>query len=116
MNLITTMEHVYAVAISDAKKAGKFIETQVLPVLKTAHADAATIEAVTAIVSPQLANLERVGDAVLGVVIKAIEDAGTAAGASGISVAFDAQFVADVKAILPVVHQARLTSLLSVPV
>lgn len=37
----------------------------------------------TALVSPQAANIERVGFAVFGIVIEAIEDAGTAAGASG---------------------------------
>jgi hypothetical protein len=61
---------------------------------------------VTALVSPQAANIERVGFAVLGVVIKAIDDAGTAAGASGLNVSLDAQLVADIKSIAPVVKGA----------
>ena len=60
----------------------------------------------TALVSPQAANIERVGFAVLGVVIKAIDDAGTAAGASGLNVSLDAQLVADIKSIAPVVKGA----------
>ena len=56
------------------------METKVLPVLKQAQAEAPTIEAVTALVSPQAADIERMGFAVLGVVIKAIDDAGAAAG------------------------------------
>jgi len=61
---------------------------------------------VTALVDPQEANIERAGFAVLGVVIKAIEDAGAAAGANGLNVTLDAQLVADIKAIAPAVKGA----------
>jgi hypothetical protein len=54
---------------------------------------------VPALVSPQAANIERAGFAVLGVVIKAIDDGGTAAGANGLNVSLDAQLVSDIKAI-----------------
>ena len=74
--------------------------------LKKAQAVSSTIEAVTALVSPQAANIERAGFAVLGVVIKAIEDAGAAAGANGLNVTLDAQLVADIKAIAPAVKGA----------
>jgi hypothetical protein len=47
--------------------------------LKKAQADSSTIEAVTALVSPEAANIERAGFAVLGVVIKALDDANAAA-------------------------------------
>jgi hypothetical protein len=80
-------------------KVAKVVETKVLPMLKQAQAEASTIEAVTALVSPDAANIERMGFAVLGVVIKAIDDAGTAAGANGLNVSFDAQLVADIKSI-----------------
>jgi hypothetical protein len=46
-------------------KIAKFVETSVLPVLKTAQANYSTIEAVTGLVSPQAANIERAGFAVL---------------------------------------------------
>jgi len=67
---------------SDVVKVVKFVETSVLPVLQKAQAESSTIEAVTAMVSPQAANIERVGFAVLGVVIKAVDDAGTGAARS----------------------------------
>ena len=93
-------------AASDTVKIAKFVETKVLPVLKQAQAEAPTIEAVTALVSPQAANTERVGFAVLGVVIKAIDDAGTAAGANGLNVSLDAQLVDDIKSIPSTVKSA----------
>jgi hypothetical protein len=73
--LITSVEHALAIAPSDTVKVAKFVETSVLPVLKKAQADQSTIEAVTSLVSPQAANIERAGFAVLGVVIKAIASA-----------------------------------------
>ena len=108
LSLLLTVEHVYAATISDAKKVAKFIEASVLPALEKVQANASTVEAITALVSPQLANIERVGDAVLGVVIKAIEDAGSAAASGGVNVSLDAQIVADIKAIIPAV-KASLT-------
>lgn len=48
---------------------------------------------VTPLVSPQAANIERAGFAVLGVVIKAIDDAGAGVGANGLNVTPDAQLV-----------------------
>jgi hypothetical protein len=47
-----------------------------------------------------------VGFAVLGVVIKAIEDDGAAVGANGLNVTLDAQLVADVKSIALAVKAA----------
>ena len=106
MSLILTLGHAYAVAIGDLKKAATFVETKALPALQKLEVEAPTIEAITALVSPQLANIERVGDAVLGVVIQAIEDAGAAVGAGGMSVSLDAALVADIKAILPAIKTA----------
>jgi hypothetical protein len=109
MSLITTLDHAYATAISDMRKVGSFVKNSVLPVLQKANADASTIEAITALVSPAAANIERVADAALGVIIKAIEDAGSAAGAGGVSVSLDAALVADIKAIIPTVKAAATT-------
>ena len=53
--------------------------------------------------SPQAANIELAGFAVLGVVIKAIEDAGTEVGAN---VSLDGQLAADIKSIAPKVKSA----------
>lgn len=108
--LITDIAHAYSIAVSDLKKAGQFIEGKVLPVLQKLEAEAPTIEAVTALVSPSLANIERVGEALLGAAIKAIEDAATAAASGGLSVSLDAQLVADIKAIIPTVKAAANTA------
>jgi len=105
-NLIQSTEHALAIAASDTVKLAKFVQAKVLPELIKAQANQATIEAVTSVVSPQAANIERVGFAVLGVIIKAIQDASNAANASGLNVSLDAQLVADVKAIAPTVQAA----------
>jgi hypothetical protein len=83
--LLNSIEHALSSAANDVVKVGKFVEQSALPVLKKAQTGAPAIEAVTALVSPQAANIERVGFAVLGVVIKALDDAGTAARANGLN-------------------------------
>ena len=100
MITITTLEHAFASAASDVVKVARFVETKVLPELLRVQADSATVEAVANLVSPQAANIERVGFAVLGTVIKAVQDAQKAAGAGGLNVALDADLVADVKSIM----------------
>ena len=104
--LITSVEHALAAAASDTVKAAKFVETSVLPVLKTVKADESTIEAVTALVSPSAANIERAGFAVLGVVINALDAGGAAAGANGLNVSLDAQLIADIKSVAAAVKGA----------
>ena len=92
--LISSVEHSFAIEASDRVKAAKLV-------LKKAQADQSTIEAVTSLVSPQAANIERAGFAVPGVIINAIDAAGAAAGANGLNVTLDTQLVADIKAIGP---------------
>jgi hypothetical protein len=107
---ISSVEHAFASAAGDVVMVAKVSEQSVLPVLKKAQADAPTTEAVTALVSPQAANIELVGFAVLGVVIKTVDDAGTAAGTNGLNVSLDLQLVADIKSIAPVVKDAAPVS------
>jgi hypothetical protein len=104
--LFTSVEHVLATAAQDVVKSAKFVEVSVLPVLKRAQADQSTIESITSLVSPQAANIERAGFAVLGVIINALDAAGAAASANGLNVTLDAQLVADIKAIAPAVKAA----------
>jgi antitoxin component of RelBE/YafQ-DinJ toxin-antitoxin module len=99
----------------DVVKTAKFVETSVLPVLKSAQANQSTIETVTSLVSPQAANIERAGFAVLGVIINAIDAAGAAAGANGLNVTLDAQLVADVKAIAAAVKRAMGPAVAAAP-
>ena len=102
--LLSSVDHSLAAAASDGVKVTKFVEQKIPPAMK--QAEAPTIEAVTALVSPQAANIERVRFAVLGLVIKAIDDAGTAAGANGLNVTLDAQIVGDIKSIASAVKSA----------
>ena len=113
--LITSVEHALATAASDVVKVARFVETAVLPVLKTAKAEESTIEAVTSLISPSAANIERAGFAVLGVVIQALDTAGAAAGANGLNVTLDAQLVADVKAIAAAVKGAMGPAVAAAP-
>ena len=113
--LITSVEHALATAASDTVKVAKFVETSVLPVLKKAQADQSTIETITSLVSPSAANIERAGFAVLGVVINALDAAGTAAGANSLNVTFDAQLVADIKAIAGAVKSAMSPTVAAAP-
>lgn len=106
MSLISSLEHAYATAAQAIVNEAKVISSKVLPALQKAEVEAPTIEAITALVSPAAANIERTGFAVLGTVIKAIEDAGTAATAGGLSISLDAALVADIKAIMPAVKSA----------
>jgi hypothetical protein len=104
MNLITTVEHAFATAAKDVVAAAKFVQAHVLPVLQKAKADEGTIEAITGLVSPAAVNIERAAFAVLGTIIKAIEDGGQAASAGGLNVQLDANLVADIKSIIPAVR------------
>ena len=106
MSLITDVAHLYSVAIADLKKTSSFVENHVLPALKAVKADMPTVEAITALVSPQAANVERVGEAILGLAIKVVGDAEAAGGAGGLKVDLDAALVADIKAILPAIKDA----------
>jgi len=103
MNLITTADHAYASAAKDIVAASKYVQSTVLPTLTKAAAQASTIEAVTGLVSPAAVNIERAAFAVLGTIIKAITDGGTAVAAGGLNVQLDAALVADIKAIMPAV-------------
>jgi hypothetical protein len=111
MSLIQSMEHAFAIAIGDLKKSAKTVQGPVLAALVAIHADAPTIEAVSGIISPQIADLERTGDAVLGVAIKTISDAATTVNADGsVNLTVAASLVGDIKSIAPLVKGAAKSS------
>jgi hypothetical protein len=113
MSFITSTEHAYAVAVGDIKKGGRLLTGTVLPILQRLHAEAPAIEQVSAAVSPDLVNIERVGDATLGKIIQLILD-GDAAAVNGLTAALGVQIVNDAKAIAPAVKaQAQATGLLT---
>ena len=105
-SLLTTWEHAFAVGAQKVVAEAKVIETKVLPFLVKEQSSATTIEGVTALIAPAAVNIERAAYAGLGVLIKAIEDAGAAAVAGGVNVTLDAALVADIKAIIPTVKAA----------
>jgi hypothetical protein len=105
MSLISSLEHAYAVAATDLVKVAKFVGEKILPELQKTNANADTVEAVTALVSPQAANIERIGFALLGTVIKTIQDAEAVGNAGGINLTLDAALIADIKSIIPAVKQ-----------
>jgi hypothetical protein len=115
MSILTSVEHVFAAAITDARKAAKVIQQTILPALQTVHADASTIEAISGLIDPRLVNVERAADAVLGLVIKAITDAGSAQAAGGVNITLDAALVADIKSIIPMVQQLAGSNMALVP-
>jgi hypothetical protein len=104
LNLITTAEHAYAEAARELVAAWKFVRTAVLPALKKMEAGAPVIEGVTGLVDHRAENIERAAFAVLGLVIKAIEDGDTASEQWGVSVQLDAALVLDIKAITAAVR------------
>lgn len=113
MSFITSTEHAFAVAIGDMKQAAKILTGTVLPILQRLHADSAAVEQVSAAISPNLVNIERVGDAVLGKVIQLITDGDTAA-VNGLTASLGIQIVSDLKAIAPAIKaQAQATGLLA---
>ncbi len=103
MNLITTADHAFASAAKDIVSASKVIQTSVIPVLTKASTQASTIEAVTGLISPAAANIERVAFAALGLIIKVMGESTQAVAAGGLNVQLDAALVADIKAIIPAV-------------
>jgi len=105
MSLILTLGHAYAVAIGDIKKVATFVETKALPVLQAAKADTPTVEPSR----PSCVRSSPTSNAWATPFSRghpAIEDAGAAVGAGGMSVSLDATLVADIKAILPAIKAA----------
>ena len=103
MSILASVEHVFAAAITNAKKAAKVIQSQVLPALVPLHADAGTIAAVSGLIDPRLANVEMVADALLGAAIKAVQDGTLAGNANGANITLDSALIADIKTLVPMV-------------
>lgn len=65
------------------------------------EADAPEVEALTALVFPGAAKIEQLSVGLLEAVAEAVEAAGTAAGANGLSVSFDQALISEIQALLP---------------
>lgn len=116
MNLILTAEHAFVTSAKDVVSLSKFVMQHVLPALKTAKADEATVEAITALVSPQAASVERLAFAVLGSVIAALDSAHAVNAQGGLDLTLDAQLVSDLKTVAATVKLAAAGSLPVEPV
>lgn len=103
MSFISTLEHAFAVAAQKIVADAKMITEKVLPVLKRLDSAEQTVEAITGLVDPNAVNIERAAFALLGCIIKTIEDASEAATAGGLNITLDAALIADIKAIIPAV-------------
>lgn len=104
LNLITSAEHAYAAAAKELVATWKFVRDHALPALKKLEASAPVIEGVTGLVDHNAENVERAAFAVLGLVIKAIDDADAAGKSGALDVQFEESLVIDVKAIASAVR------------
>ncbi len=104
-NLITTVEHSLASGVQKVHDLGMWILHVGKPALEKIEASAATIEAITGLISPAAASIERVGAALLGRALKAIDSIEAAEAAGGVNITLDAAMIADLKAILPIIKE-----------
>ena len=93
--------------VSDLKKAGEDVKNFILKVagdapavLQTVVADEAALAPVIEAFVPGSTTAINLANSLLDSVANAVEEAGTAAGANGLSVSFDQTVVNDVKAVI----------------
>lgn len=99
---IQSVEHAIAVVSADIVKGAK----KVASIIAKVQASEAAVEALTAAIDPSAVIIERAAFACLGVILKTVNDAASAAAAGKVDLSLDAAFVADLKAILPSIIQA----------
>lgn len=92
----SSVGHFFASAFHDVQVVAKAVNAELAKV----GGSEATVEALTSLVSPEAAVVERLAFAALGEVAAIAQDANVAAGASGVNVTLDAQLIADVKALI----------------
>ena len=102
MIVITTVEHALAAGIHDLKVGAAATKMVVAKVLSVVEKDAPVVEAITTLVDPRIATLERVGEALLGQILPQVE---TAAGdlateATTPSVTLTQELYAELKALV----------------
>lgn len=96
-----SVEHGIAAVAADIVKGAK----KVASVIAKVQASETAVEALTQAIDPAAVPIERAAYASLGVVLKAVNDLGSAAGAGTVNVPLDAAFIADLKSILPAIKQ-----------
>lgn len=105
---LLSIKNEFGHAAADIVKVGKAIKAAVVRAAAEAPAlvddlqkAAPTIEGLTALAAPQFVAVEQMAFNAVGVIAKAVEDAGPAALANGVVVSLDKAFITDMKAILP---------------
>jgi hypothetical protein len=76
------------------------ISKKALSALGSLQGEAALIESISGLVSPQAAAVEQIAFGALGELVAAVQATETAAGANGVNVSFDASVVAEVKKLI----------------
>jgi hypothetical protein len=88
--------HAFASLFKDVVTVSK----KVVTVLSGIQNEEKLIESLTALVSPQAAAVEMIAFGALGALVAAVQAVETAASANGVSVAFDASVVAEVRGLI----------------
>lgn len=108
------VEGFFATAAKDLVKMGRVVRgafekvgADAPKLVKDVAADLPTIEAITNLVAPGAGVLEATAFNVFGVIAAAVESAGDAAQANGLSIALDNALIADVKAAIAAVKAAE---------
>jgi hypothetical protein len=98
--------HFFATVAGDIVEGARAVGTVLLKVQK---AELET-EALSSLIFPQAVELERGAFALLGKAVQAVTEAGDAAAQNGVNVVLDAQFVADLKALILAIEQYAKTA------
>jgi hypothetical protein len=96
---IATIQHAFATVWHDVIVGQKAVDKAFAAVSK----DAPQIEAITSLIpgyGAAAADLERIAFAAFGYITAAVDSAGAAAGANGVSVTLDADLVAEIQKII----------------
>jgi hypothetical protein len=88
--------HAFASLFKDVVTVSK----KVIVALGQVQNEEKVIESLTSLVSPQAAAVEQIGFGALGALVAAVQATETAAGATGVNVAFDASGVAEVRTLI----------------
>jgi hypothetical protein len=99
---IESVEHGIASVAADVVKGAKKVAAAIAKV----QGSEAAVEALTSVIDPSAVAIERAAFAALGVVLKTVNDAGSAAAAGSVNVPLDSAFVTDLKGLLPAIQQA----------
>lgn len=97
--------HFFATVAADIVKGAR----AAVSVMNRAENIAPEVEALTGLLFPQAAELERAAFALLGVAAQVVSETGDAAAANGLNITLDQQLVADIKALIPAIEQYAKT-------